>query len=275
MAKEQATYSHGHHSSVVSSHARRTAKDSLGFLLPYIKPTDRVLDVGCGPGSITIDIAEIACQGSVIGVDSVASVLDQARSLAAQRGATNIEFQGPVDANALPYEDETFDVVFCHQVLQHVNDPIGILREMRRVVKPGGYVAARESDYGSFAWYPAHEQLDKWSQVYHKNAKANGGEPDAGRFIHAWARKAGFETEAIENTVTSWCYSGPRAAQWAEMWADRALHSGFHKTAIDKKHASEEEIQAISNGWRNWAAMEDLWFSVPSSELLYIKPIAE
>ncbi|KAH8898868.1 ubiE/COQ5 methyltransferase [Thozetella sp. PMI_491] len=272
MAQEQATYSHGHHSSVVKSHASRTAQDSIAFLVPHIKPTFRILDVGCGPGSITVDVAQLASEGTVLGVDAVGSVLDGARALAEERDVKNVQFQGPVDANALPFETGTFDVVFCHQVLQHVHDPVGILREMARVAKPGGFVAARESDYGSFAWYPAHAGLDKWNALYHKNAIANGAEPDAGRFLYAWARKAGFKAEGIQSTVTSWCYTGQRAAQWAEMWADRALQSNFHATAIEKSGASEQDVQDISNGWREWSTLEDLWFAVPSTEILYQKP---
>jgi ubiquinone/menaquinone biosynthesis C-methylase UbiE len=272
MSKEHATYSHGHHSSVVNSHARRTVKDSVAFLVPYIKAGSRILDVGCGPGSITVDVAQLAFPGQVTGVDAVGSVLDQGRLLAKERNVENVDFQGPVDANALPFGDSTFDVVFCHQLLQHVNDPVGILKEMERIAKPGGIVAARESDYKSFAWYPEHTGLDKWSKVYELNARANGGEPNAGRVLHVWAKKAGLTPEHMKNTVTSWCYTGARATQWAEMWADRALHSGFHKTAVERGHASEKEVQEISDAWRAWGAMEDTWYSVPSSEMLYEKP---
>ncbi len=272
MGKEAATYSHGHHASVVNSHARRTAQNSVGYLLPHIKPTDYILDVGCGPGTITVDMAQIASQGHVLGIEAVPSVLDQARSVAAERGVTNVKFEGPVDANALPYEDGTFDVVYCHQVLQHTSDPVGILKEMLRVTKPGGIVAARESVYRCFAWYPAHAGLDKWLELYNKNAISNGGDPHAGQVLHTWARKAGFESEEVQSTVTSWCYTGQQAVQWANMWADRALQSGYRKTAVEKNHASEEEVLEISKAWREWGAMEDLWFTIPSSEILYRKP---
>ena len=149
MSKEQATYSHGHHSSVVQSHARRTAQNSAGFLLPHIKPTDSILDLGCGPGSITVDFAALVPEGKVVGGDAVAEVLNQASELARSRNLKNITFE-TIDANFLKYEDDTFDIVFCHQLLQHVKDPIGILREMRRVTKPGGIIAAREADYKGF-----------------------------------------------------------------------------------------------------------------------------
>lgn len=186
--REQATYTFGHHTSVVNSHARRTAQDSAAFLLPHIKPHHTILDVGCGPGTITTDLAELVPQGRVTGVDFAESVLETARSHAKSRGVTaNLTFEA-VDANALPYADASFDVVFCHQVLQHVKDPVGILREMRRVAKPGGLVAAREADYKSFAWWPEPEVMDKWLALYRKTARACGGQPDAGRYVRQVSR---------------------------------------------------------------------------------------
>ncbi|KAK8019982.1 hypothetical protein PG990_005120 [Apiospora arundinis] len=271
MSKEQATYSHGHHQSVVSNHARRTVQDSAAFLAPHIKPTDHILDVGCGPGSITADFADLVPEGRVVGVDAVASVLEQARSHAG--GRTNVDFAA-VDANALPYPDAAFDVVYCHQVLQHVRDPVGILREMRRVAKPGAVVAAREADYRAFAWHPTNAGLDRWGELYQAQALASGGEPNAGRFLHAWARQAGFEAEHLETSVTSWCYTGERAKQWGHMWAERAVKSGFANVVKDKGLGTEEELQAVSQAWADWAAKDDLFFSVPSTEILYRVPTA-
>lgn len=183
--REKATYTFGHHASVVNSHARRTAQDSAAFLLPHLEPHHTVLDVGCGPGTITADLAELVPHGHVTGVDFAESVLATARAHVQSRdrpAPTNLVFEA-VDANALPYPDASFDVVFCHQVLQHVADPVGILREMRRVAKPGGFVAAREADYKSFAWFPEPAGLDRWLECYRRTARACGGQPDAGRYV--------------------------------------------------------------------------------------------
>ncbi|KAK8050125.1 Methyltransferase type 11 [Apiospora phragmitis] len=267
MSKEQATYSHGHHQSVVSSHARRTVHDSAAFLAPHIQPTHHILDVGCGPGSITADLAALVPEGRVVGVDAVASVLDQARARVRRRRRQRAA-----------YADATFDVVYCHQVLQHVRDPVGVLREMRRVAKPGdgggggSFVAAREADYGGFAWYPADAGLDRWGALYQAQAVASGCEPNAGRCLHAWARRAGFAPEHTQTTVTSWCYTGARARQWGEMWADRAVHSGFATVVKDKGLGTEEGLQAVSKAWADWAMKEDLFFNVPSTEILYRVP---
>jgi ubiquinone/menaquinone biosynthesis C-methylase UbiE len=267
MKKEQAVYSHGHHRSVVEDHARRTAQDSAAFLLPHIRSGDTILDVGCGPGTITADLAALVPDGKIVGVDAVESVLEQASTFAASRGLTNATFQH-VDANDLPFADDSFDVVFCHQVLQHVKDPVGVLREMRRVAKPGGVVAAREADYKSFAWYPELPELDRWAELYQQISKVNGGEPNAGRYCHVWAREAGFAPESVETTWDTWRYAGQRVVHFSRSWTGRILQPGFLATAVREGFATEDEIRHISETWKEWGEMEDACIAIPSAQIL-------
>ncbi|KAJ5902802.1 ubiE/COQ5 methyltransferase [Penicillium taxi] len=263
---ESAVYTHGHHDSVVRSHARRTALNSASFLLPYIKSDMKILDIGCGPGTITVDFAAYAPQGHVIGLERVGEVLTKARALAQERGLTNIEFvEG--DANSLSYEDGTFDIVFCHQVLQHVGDPVGMLQEMKRVTKVGGIVAAREADYGSFVWYPETQGLNEWKTLYDRVARHNGAEPNAGRMLHAWARKAGLEN--VKCSLTSWCYATPDEIKWwSSSWQERTLKSSFATSALDGKLALDSDLQRISEAWKEWGQDSDAWISIPSAEII-------
>ncbi|KAK5938221.1 hypothetical protein PMZ80_009191 [Knufia obscura] len=249
---EQATYSHGHHASVISTHARRTAANSAQFLLPHIKPHFKILDLGCGPGTITADLAALVPQGSVIGMEIVESVLEQARSLADSRGLTNLTFQTG-DANNLGFGEGEFDVVFCHQLLQHVKDPVGVLREMKRVCKSGGIVAAREADYASFVWHPRPEELERWGELYQQVARGNGGEPNAGRFMPQWTRQAGWRSEDVTVSWNSWCFTGEGAKTWAESWEGRALHSDFAKGVVANDYGTQEELEGISKAWKRWS----------------------
>ncbi|KIW70512.1 hypothetical protein PV04_02774 [Phialophora macrospora] len=271
MAREQAIYSHGHHKSVVQDHARRTAQDSAAFLLPHIQPHHTILDVGCGPGTITADLAAFVPHGNVVGGDAVESVLEQAKGFASSRGLTNITFQ-KIDGNALPFADNSFDIVFAHQVLQHVKDPVGILREMRRVAKPGGIVAARDADYKSFAWYPETPEIARWAELYQKVAKTNGGEPNAGRYVHVWARQAGFALDEITATWATWRYNGERLTHFAQSWSGRILQPGFMGTAVREGFATEVEIKSISEAWKSWPTHEDSFFAIPHGEILCRKP---
>lgn len=136
MPEETAVYTHGHHESVLRSHTWRTAANSAAYLLGSLKPHMRILDIGCGPGTITADLAELVPDGHVTGVDHAPGILDQARATAAGRGLTNVDF-AVADVHALEYPDDSFCVVHAHQVLQHVGDPVQALREMYRVTKPG------------------------------------------------------------------------------------------------------------------------------------------
>ena len=269
---EQATYSHGHHASVISVHARRTAYNSAQFLLPHIQPHYRILDLGCGPGTITADLASLVPQGSVIGVDAVEAILDQARDLAKTRDLSNLTYETG-DANKLRFDNGEFDIVFCHQLIQHVQDPVGVLKEMRRVCKKGGLVAVREADYLSFTWRPTPPIFEKWKEVYQKVAKANGGEPNAGRVLPQWAREAGFEKENVKIGWGSWCFTGRDAIDWATSWKSRCVASDFAKGALKHGIATEEDLQEISEGWRKWAedeyeGCEDKIFIVGNGEML-------
>ncbi|KAJ5097984.1 hypothetical protein N7532_004985 [Penicillium argentinense] len=263
---ESATYTHGHHASVIRSHAARTAKNSVAFLLPHLKPSMKILDIGCGPGTITVDLAEYVPKGSVTGLERAGSILAQARDLAETRGITNIEFvEG--DANDLSFADGSFDVVLCHQVLQHVGDPVGMLREMNRVAKSGGIVAAREADYGVFVWYPELPGLKEWQGLYDRVARYNGGEPNAGRVLHAWARQAGLSE--VKSSCSMWCYSTKEEiAWWSGSWQERALKSAFAATAMEGKLATQEDLERVSRTWKEWGEDQDAWLSIPNAEIL-------
>ena len=141
----KSVYTTDHAESVLSTHRWRTISNSAQFILPYLKPGIKVLDVGCGPGSLTVDIAKhIQPGGKVTGIENVPDPLEGARRLAEQDGV-EVTFE-VADAMQLPYSDDEFDLVFAHQVLQHVAQPIDMLKEMRRVAKSGtGVVACRES----------------------------------------------------------------------------------------------------------------------------------
>ncbi len=114
-------YTHGHHPTVVAAHASRTAANSAAYLVPHLRPGATLLDVGCGPGSITLDLADLVAPATVVGIDNVPAVLAEATAAAERRGTTNVTFvEG--SAYALPQGEGTVDVVHAHQVLQHLAD---------------------------------------------------------------------------------------------------------------------------------------------------------
>ncbi|MFD7947064.1 methyltransferase domain-containing protein [Streptomyces sp. NPDC059744] len=266
MPKETAVYTHGHHESVLRSHRWRTAANSAAYLIGELRPGMAVLDVGCGPGTITADLAALVAPGRVTAVDTTVEILDQAAEVAAERGLDNIEFT-TADVHELDFPDDSFDVVHAHQVLQHVGDPVQALREMRRVCRPGGIVAARDSDYAAMAWYPEVPVMDEWQELYRRVARTNGGEPDAGRRLLSWARQAGFTD--ITPSAAAWCFATPEnRVWWSGLWADRTVGSVYAKLAVDGGHATTEQLNGIAAAWRTWDEQDDAWFMVPHGEVL-------
>ncbi|MFF9350464.1 methyltransferase domain-containing protein [Streptomyces sp. NPDC014734] len=266
MPKETAVYTHGHHESVLRSHRWRTAANSAAYLIDGLRPGMSVLDVGCGPGTITADLAALVAPGRVTAVDTTREILARAAEAAAERNLDNVEF-ATADVHGLEFADDSFDVVHAHQVLQHVGDPVLALREMRRVCRPGGIVAVRDSDYAAMAWYPEAPGLDAWQELYRRVARANGGEPDAGRRLHSWARRAGFTD--ITATAGTWCFATEDSrAWWSGLWADRTTGSDYARQAVEGGHADAEQLEAIATAWREWGARDDAWFMVPHGEVL-------
>jgi SAM-dependent methyltransferase len=161
----------------------------------------------------------------------------------------------------------SFDVVHAHQVLQHVADPVAALREMMRVCRPGGSVAVRDGDYGAFTWYPDIAGLERWRELYTAAARANGGEPDAGRRLLAWAHAAGATN--VTASASTWCYADPASREaWGGMWADRIVGSAVAEQLLRDGLASRQELEEVSGAWREWAVDPDGWISIPHGELL-------
>jgi ubiquinone/menaquinone biosynthesis C-methylase UbiE len=258
-----AVYTHGHHESVLRSHRWRTAENSAGHLLPHLTSGLSLLDVGCGPGTITADLATQITPGRVTALETSEEALDLARETIT---APNVDFAAG-DVHALDFPDDTFDVVHAHQVLQHVGDPVQALREMRRVTKPGGIIAVRDSDYAAFTWFPQLPELDEWLALYRRIARRNGGEPDAGRRLLSWARAAGFTD--ITATSSTWCFATDEdRSWWGGMWADRILQSAMGRQALAEGDATPADLQRISDAWRRWAADPDGWMSLLHGELI-------
>jgi SAM-dependent methyltransferase len=261
------TYTHGHDDSVLRSHRWRTAANSAAYLLPRLRPGLDLLDVGCGPGTITCDLARNVAPGRVVGIDASGEVLDEARASAA-RANLSVAFE-VADLFALPFADHSFDVVHSHQVLQHVADPVAALVEMRRVCRPGGLVAARDADYPSFAFAPAVDDLARSIAAYGELTRINRANWDAARHLLGWAQAAGFDDVAA--TASVWCFATDEdRTWWGGLWADRFAASGSFLAIQLEAHgiADRTDLEAFGAAWRRWAAAPDGWFAVLHGEIL-------
>ncbi|WP_420626335.1 methyltransferase domain-containing protein [Candidatus Poriferisodalis sp.] len=259
-------YTHGHQPAVVAQHARRTAEDCAAFARHVIHADSQVLDVGCGPASITVGLARWAAHGHVTGVEVGEEILATAAESVADAGIGNVTLT-EASVYELPYAAGKFDVAYAHQVMQHLSDPVAALSEMARVVRPGGWVAVRDSDYSTMRGYPSSTEITRWREVYRKVCRHNGAEPDAGRHLFSWFRAAGLAN--VQMSASVWQFWTPETRQnWGYSWADRCLRTSFARQAVEYGYATSDEMEQIAAGWRTWADDPDGYFHFIHCEVL-------
>jgi len=259
-------YTHSHHQVVVDAHGARTADEAAAFARHLIQPGMRILDAGCGPGSITCGLAGWVPDGSVVGVDSAAAALEHARKRAAEDGPDNVVFE-QADVYDLAFPSESFDVVYAHQLLQHLGDPVEALREFLRVLKPDGLVAVRDADYGTMTHHPHEPDIDRFFEVYAQVARRNGGEPDAGRRLLSWIREAGFRKPVYSSS--SWAFSTLEERKWwADLWAGRTGLSSYVRRVEELGVSTRAELTDLSATFRAWAERPDAVFTFLHGEVV-------
>lgn len=257
-------YTHGHHESVLRSHTWRTAENSAAYLLPHLRAGQSLLDVGCGPATITADLARLVAPGSVVGIDPSAEVIERAR---AEHPGLDLRVGDLFELADGDLADGRFDVVHAHQVLQHLDDPVGALRAMAALTADGGVVAVRDSDYPAFLWTGGDERLHRWLDVYLQVTRRNGANADAGRHLLRWAREAGLDD--VTYSTSTWTYAtSEERAWWADLWATRTVQSDLARQAVAYGIATDAELADIAEGWQAWGRTDDAVFVVLHGELL-------
>ena len=253
------TYTHGHAAATVRQHGKRTAEEAAAFLLPSLKPGMRVLDVGCGPGSITRGLAERVAPGQVVGIDLSRETLESARQDAAARGLTNLTYE-EASVYQLPYAEASFDVAYAHQVFQHLRAPADALNEILRVLRPGGFVAVRDVDWGTASYWPADPWIDRFVETHFTTWYRNGGEPRMGRHLRALFNAAGVDD--LEISAAVWCYATPEETiEWGDSYAERLLTSPMGSRPVEYGFATRADIEAMAAAFRAWARHPDAFWA--------------
>ncbi|OJJ70028.1 hypothetical protein ASPBRDRAFT_45387 [Aspergillus brasiliensis CBS 101740] len=279
------TYTQGYSSDTVATQQTRTAESEAAFLLPHLRSTDHILDVGCGPGTITIGFTRYATEGRTVGVDISSDVLRKAKSLAAEAGCSmereqpgSVVFEEGDILKGLPYPDETFDVVYCAQLFGYLPPPdlpLTALSEMRRVLKPGGILATRDAADQHF--YPRSLNLDRlWVQNFNRAVHWSQGSwsPDAdttATIMPALFRRAGFNADAggVRISVGTTLYSGRETREWLARRAESQLQQGDPlRQSWLRAGITEEEIEHTLLAVRKWAETEDAWYAALQCEVL-------
>ncbi|EOO01188.1 putative coq5 family methyltransferase protein [Phaeoacremonium minimum UCRPA7] len=268
----------GHPPAQASLHEVRTAENSAAFLLPKLQsmkesnPHLKLLDVGAGSGTISVSFSKLIPDGHVIGVDVNANILPRAQAVAEEAGVQNIEFQqGSI--YSLPFPDETFDLTFCHQVLIHIGNPWDALREMLRVTKRGGIVAAREGDYETECVWPESSELLKFHKLMAGLMSAGGGTPTAGRQLVSWALKAGVERSQVTLSFSTTSYQTPSERTTLSEGLCDQLRGGarLREKAVKFGLGTEIDFEEMIQAWKEWAKSDDASLAMLHGEILVQK----
>lgn len=236
--------------------ALRTAAREGAFFLQHLRPGMRVLDVGCGPGSITVGFAEAVMPGEVVGVDFQPSQVDQAQALSEARGMMNLRFE-VADAYRLPFLDRSFDAVFAHAVLWHLREPVQALAEIRRVLRPGGFVGIRDCDWGGRIYAPATPLLEQWWALTVRIRQRNGGNPFLGRHLRRLLLEAGFER--IEVGASTWTAGTTEEIRLCATFLKAQLR-GFASTALAEDWMDQSTIDEVAAEIDAWSGRPDAFY---------------
>ncbi|KFA51450.1 hypothetical protein S40293_10077 [Stachybotrys chartarum IBT 40293] len=202
-SSQQPTYHIGHREETLKAFELRNASTCLGYLLPTLEalPSDfSLLDIGCGPGSITFDLARRFPQARIVGVDLGDEVIERNKAnIAVFAPDSNVEFRtGDLlhpEAFLSPEEMGSFDVVHEHTTLICIPDSVAGLHALKRAAKQdGGIVACREADVASqVVWPPVPESAELQERIY----AMNGLDTQMGRKLLSKALEAGFRRDQV------------------------------------------------------------------------------
>lgn len=244
--------------------ARRTG-EVCAFLAPHLRAGMRLIDCGCGPGSITVDLAQEIAPGAAIGIDLREHALTHGRELAQERGIANVAFRA-ASIYQLPYADASFDAAFACAVLQHLAAPLAALKEIRRVLKPGGVIGIVDGSATLSFRYPTNSLLDAWDRLRGLARAYNTGRPSDVLELRTLLRKAGFaRTQASGYMNTE---AGPPAGS---LEATRTvahnhllrLRGGLGELAIAQGWTTKEELEQMAEALAAWGEAPDAFYARP------------
>ena len=244
--------------------ARRTG-GAAAFLAPELRAGMRLLDCGCGPGSITVDLAQAVALGDAIGIDLRGDALRYGRALARERRIANVLFQA-ASVYQLPYADGAFDAAFCCAVLQHLAAPLLALKEVRRVLKPGGVIGIVDGSSTITFRYPTNTLLEAWDKLRGLQREYNTGRPSEALELRVLLRKAGFaQTRASGNLATE---AGPPAGSHEETRQHARndlirLRGVLGELAVAQGWATRPELEQMAKALIAWGEAPDAFYARP------------
>lgn len=245
------TYSLGYDAAAAEFFGQRTAAHHAAFFLPHLRPGMRLLDGGCGAGTITLGLAELVVPGEVVGMDIETSQVDLACHAAKKAGFSNVRFEAAT-LYLIPFPDATFDAVFLHGVLEHLSDPVKALHEVWRVLKPGGVLGSRHADFSGFLLEPNSPPLDQFVPLFEALMHHNGADPHAGRHQLRWLIEAGFADITMSASYDCWTGTIHHKRTAARFLQSLLSDSTFAQQLVQRGMADCGQLVELRQAFTSW-----------------------
>ena len=236
----------------------RHASTHASFFIDYVKSGMSILDCGCGPGSITLDLAELVSPAQAIGIDIESTQIEKARMLQHARKVRNVEFQVG-DLNKLPFNDNTFDAVFAHGVIEYFRNPVHAFSEMRRVLKSNGVFGARHGDWGGFLLATKNSYTKKAFSVFIRLMRRNGGDPYFGRNQFSSLRKAGFSRMISSASYDCWTPTPETARKGGHFMNLYFKGEEFVGPVLRHNMIDRTTLEKIQSAFDDWGEDQDIF----------------
>ena len=237
-----------------------TAEANAAYLLPQLRPGLRLLDLGCGSGSISAGLAKAIAPGELHGVDMDEAQVELARSLADSAGIRNAVFHVG-DLTDLPFQEGYFDVAHCHNALMGAADTQAVLAEVKRTLKPGGIIACREIICGSSFFSPDKGVLRTAWDVFEDVLFEGNGHPQAGKDLKSWVLEAGFTNLRV--TASLDIFSAPADVAFIHSLAKQWFLSREMRDGLGVYGLPTDQL------WDSVNAAIDEWKSSPGAAIAY------
>ncbi len=265
-------YTMGFNEGILQSLRRFKAEVNAAYLLPHLRPGHRILDFGCGPGTISVGLAKAVAPGELHGVDMEESQIELARAVAEAGGQDNAIFHVG-DVTDLPFEDDFFDVAHCHNLLMHVPDTSAVLAEVKRVLKPGGMIGCREMISASCFTYPDFGIIRKSWDIFEDLLRADDGHPQMGKELKEHILDAGFANVRVTASFSP--YSTPDDITFIYGLAnDWFLSPEITEAAIKYGAATEDLCNAIRVAYDRWKDHPAAFVTIAYGEAVANKPLS-
>ncbi len=216
--------------------------DTLEGLLHYdtvYPPGEQVLEAGCGIGSQTVILAKNNPRAEITSIDVSLDSLGKARKNIKSKGIENVRFLH-ADIFSLPFEENIFDHVFVCFVLEHLENPSKALRNLKKVLKPGGTITVIEGDHGSCYFYPEGEEaLAAWDCLIRVQAHMKGNSL-IGRQLYPLLQESGFREVKVDPRMVYVDFSKPELVDGFVMKTIIPMVEGVKAQALEMQMMKEE-----------------------------------